>query len=75
MADPTVTRAHEWLAKGVGNWKVKGLYYIGPGQDPLDATLDLLVEEEGQVSCCLWAMSEQDVRLILSHPLAVFLRG
>ena len=39
------------------------------GQDPLDATLDLLVEEEGQVSCCLWAMAEDDVREFLAHPL------
>jgi len=39
------------------------------GQDPLDATLDLLIEEQGQVSCVLWAMSEDDVREFLKHPL------
>ena len=39
------------------------------GQDPLEATLDLLVEEGGQVSCCLWAMAEEDVREFLAHPL------
>ena len=38
-------------------------------QDPLDATLDLLVEEVGEVSCVLWAMSEDDVKQFLSHPL------
>jgi len=38
-------------------------------QDPLDATLDLLIEEEGDVSCVLWAMSEEDVREFLRHPL------
>lgn len=36
--NPSVTRAHEWLAKSVGTWDVAGLYYIGPGMDPLDAT-------------------------------------
>ncbi len=39
------------------------------GQDPLDATLDLLIEEEGEASCVLWAMSEEDVREFLIHPL------
>jgi N-acyl-D-amino-acid deacylase len=39
------------------------------GQDPLDATLDLLVEEDGQVSAVLWAMAEEDVRTFLRHPL------
>ncbi len=38
-------------------------------QDPLDATLDLLIEEQAEVSCVLWAMSEDDVRQILKHPL------
>ena len=38
-------------------------------QDPLDATLDLLVEEEGQASCVMWAMNEDDVREFLRHPL------
>lgn len=35
--NPIATRAHEWLAQSVGTWDVTGLYYIGPGQDPLDA--------------------------------------
>jgi N-acyl-D-amino-acid deacylase len=39
------------------------------GQDPLDATLDLLIEEEGQVSCVLWSMTDDDVREFLRHPL------
>jgi N-acyl-D-aspartate/D-glutamate deacylase len=39
------------------------------GQDPLDATLDLLVEEEGHVSGVFWAMREDDVREFLRHPL------
>jgi len=39
------------------------------GQDPLDATLDLLIEEQAEVSCVLWAMSEDDVRGFLKHPL------
>jgi len=38
-------------------------------RDPLDATLDLLIEESGQASCVIWAMSEEDVREFLSHPL------
>jgi len=39
------------------------------GQDPLDATLDLLIEEQAEVSCVLWAMAEDDVREFLKHPL------
>jgi N-acyl-D-amino-acid deacylase len=39
------------------------------GQDPLDATLDLLIEEQGEVSCVLWAMLEDDVQQFLAHPL------
>ena len=39
------------------------------GQDPLDATLDLLIEEQAEVSCVLWAMDEDDVREFLKHPL------
>lgn len=39
------------------------------GQNPLDATLDLLIEEAGEASCVLWAMSEEDVREFLKHPL------
>ncbi|MGQ9732286.1 MAG: N-acyl-D-amino-acid deacylase family protein, partial [Candidatus Zipacnadales bacterium] len=39
------------------------------GQEPLEATLDLLIEEKGQVNCVLWAMSEDDVREFLKHPL------
>jgi N-acyl-D-amino-acid deacylase len=38
-------------------------------QDPLDATLDLLLEEQGEVNCVLWAMDEADVREFLKHPL------
>lgn len=39
------------------------------GQDPLDATLDLIAEENGHVSACLFSMSEDDMRLALAHPL------
>ena len=39
------------------------------GQDPLDATLDLLVEERGHVSIVLFSMSEDDMRTCLRHPL------
>ncbi|MBM3501301.1 MAG: amidohydrolase family protein, partial [Armatimonadetes bacterium] len=39
------------------------------GQDPLDATLNLLIEEQAEVSCVLWAMSEADVSEFLRHPL------
>ncbi len=45
--NPIATRAHEWLAQGIGTWKVKGLYYIGPGQDPLDAEGTETVEMTG----------------------------
>lgn len=39
------------------------------GQDPLEATLDLLIEEEAFVSAVLHAMCEEDVRTALAHPL------
>ncbi len=45
--NPTASRAHEWLAKGVGTWTVKGLYYVGPGQEPLDASGTERVEMMG----------------------------
>lgn len=39
------------------------------GQDPLEATMDLLAEENGHVSVCLFSMHEEDMRLALAHPL------
>lgn len=39
------------------------------GQDPLEATLDLIAEENGRVSVCLFSMSEEDMKLALAHPL------
>jgi N-acyl-D-amino-acid deacylase len=39
------------------------------GQEPLDATMDLLAEESGHVSVCLFAMNEEDMRLALAHSL------
>ncbi len=48
MADnPIATRAHEWLAQSVGTWDVQGLYYFGPGQDPVDASGTEVVEMMG----------------------------
>lgn len=38
-------------------------------QDPLEAALDLLAEELGHVSVCLFSMSEDDMRMALAHPL------
>lgn len=38
-------------------------------QDPLEATLDLLVEERGHVSIVLFCMSEEDMLKCLRHPL------
>jgi len=31
-------RAHLWLAKSVGSWKVEALYYFAPGSDPVEAS-------------------------------------
>ena len=45
--NPIETRAHEWLTKSVGTWDVSGLYYIGPGQEPLDAKGTETVEMQG----------------------------
>ncbi|MCE5240952.1 D-aminoacylase [bacterium] len=38
-------------------------------QDPLEATLDLLAEEQAHVSVCLFSMNEDDMKLALAHPL------
>ena len=38
-------------------------------QDPLEAAMDLIAEENGHVSVCLFSMSEDDMRLALAHPL------
>lgn len=38
-------------------------------QDPLEAALDLIAEENGRVSVCLFSMSEEDMKLALAHPL------
>jgi N-acyl-D-amino-acid deacylase len=39
------------------------------GQEPLEATMDLLAEENGHVSVCVFSISEADMRLALAHPL------
>lgn len=39
------------------------------GCDPVDAFLDLLVEERGHVNAVLFSMSEEDMNLALTHPL------
>ena len=39
------------------------------GCDPVDAFLDLLVEEAGHVNAVLFSMSEEDMNLALTHPL------
>lgn len=57
--NPIATRAHEWLAKSVGTWDVKGLYYIGPGQDPLDASGTETVEMMGP----FWQRGELKIEL------------
>ena len=38
-------------------------------QDPLEAAMDLIAEENGHVSVCLFSMNEDDMRLALAHPL------
>lgn len=39
------------------------------GQPALEATLDLVAEENGHVSVCLFSMSEADMQMALAHPL------
>ena len=39
------------------------------GQHPLDATLDLLIEEGAHVSAVLFSMDEADMQMALRHPL------
>lgn len=38
------------------------------GSDPLDAAMDLLVEEQGRASMILFQMDEADLRRALAHP-------
>ena len=49
----------------------KTLQQIGAdrGQDPLEAALDMLVEEKGHISIVLFSMSEEDMQKALAHPL------
>ena len=42
------------------------------GVDPFDAMFDLLVEENGAVSCVYFAMSEEDVRVAMATPWVAF---
>ncbi len=39
------------------------------GEDPADAYLNLLIEEDGHVSAVFFSMSEEDMRQALTHPL------
>jgi N-acyl-D-amino-acid deacylase len=39
------------------------------GEDPLEAALNLLAEENGHVSACFFSMDEADMKLALAHPL------
>lgn len=39
------------------------------GLDPIEATLDFLAEERGQISVVLFSMDEADMRQALAHPL------
>jgi dihydroorotase/N-acyl-D-amino-acid deacylase len=42
------------------------------GVDPFEAMFDLLVEENGAVSCVYFAMSEEDVRTAMATPWVAF---
>jgi len=41
------------------------------GKEPVDAALDLLVEEKGNIARVKFAMSEEDVELAMSHPFTM----
>ncbi|MCR4430242.1 MAG: D-aminoacylase [Tepidanaerobacteraceae bacterium] len=41
------------------------------GKDPLDAALDLILEEKGEVGMIRFAMDEADVKMVLSHRLSM----
>ena len=43
------------------------------GSPPIDALLDLLVEEEGKVNMVSFNQSEENLRLSLTHPLATII--
>lgn len=41
------------------------------GKDPLDDALDLIVISEGQVECVCFGQLEENVRVLMKHPLVV----
>ena len=41
------------------------------GKDPLEAAFDLIVASEGQVECVCFGQSEDNVRILMRHPLVV----
>lgn len=43
----------------------------GDGRDPLDTALDLIAESEGQVECVCFGQLEENVRILMKHPLVM----
>jgi N-acyl-D-amino-acid deacylase len=41
-------------------------------QEPAETAFDVLMEEEGDVIAVIHAMSEEDVRTVMKHPLVIF---
>jgi N-acyl-D-amino-acid deacylase len=41
------------------------------GKDPLETTLDLIVLSEGQVECVCFGQLEDNVRILMNHPLVM----
>ncbi len=41
------------------------------GKDPLETTFDLIVVGEGQVGCVFFSQLEENVRILMCHPLVV----
>jgi len=50
------------------NLKEIGEYF---GKDPLDSTLDIIIEEEGKTPVVCELHSEEDIRKLVAHPLSI----
>jgi N-acyl-D-amino-acid deacylase len=42
------------------------------GQEPAEAAFDILIKEEGDAIALIHAMSEDDVKTVMKHPLVMF---
>jgi dihydroorotase/N-acyl-D-amino-acid deacylase len=81
MDDPNAAFENQWYGSGGPDGvmvssalrKYQGMTLTQIGQelkkDPRDAAMDVIVEDNGETSCIISIMNEDDVRTALKHPL------